>query len=466
MVSRQLHAAAWRGDLAEVRDRLLAGAEVNTMPELRLWSPLMFAASSSRAGAEVLRVLLRAGADPNLVSGREWLAPQSVKEIDPRFPAVLRNEETALRLAVRAGRLDKVRALVEGGADVTFADCNGYTALGAARTPELVHYLASTGAPLDQVSRFGESALIDAAHWGKFATVAQLLELGCDRRPLDWTPLMMAAALGSAGDVAREIQCPSSLHHRDRSNRTPWLLSLTAGSLDKARLLHAAGANLREVGQCSQTGLAMAAERGGVDLISWLIELGTDVNATDDFGQTALMSASRAGNEAAVKTLLAAGADVHALTSTQDQAIHQASNIAIIRLLVEAGADVNLIAGDGGFPLLSAAESGDGHLVKHLVEMGARVDNTRTGETALHIAAQEDQLDVMRLLLQYGADPNALDVDGSPPLDRAWSIPAMELLFSAGAHAELIRTWYAGYSFQSDPEILAFLARKAPMRQS
>ena len=53
-------------------------------------------------------------------------------------------------------------------------------------------------------------------------------------------------------------------------------------------------------------------------------------------------------------------------------------------------------------------------MARHLIEMGARVDNTSTGETALHIAAREDQLEVMRLLLEFGADPNALDVDGSP----------------------------------------------------
>ena len=464
MVSRQLHAAAWRGDLTEVRRRLLAGAELNTTPEPRLWSPLMFAASSPKAGEEILRALLEAGADPNLVSGRECLTPQSVKETDSRFPDVLRNEETALLLATRAGRLDKVRALVEGGADVTFVDCNGYTALGAARIPELVRYLANAGAPLEMVSRFGESALIDAAHWGKFATVAQLLELGCDRRPLEWTPLMMAAALGSAVDVSLEIRSSSSLHDRDRSNRTPWLLSLTAGTLDKARLLHAAGANFHEVGHCGRTGLAMAAETGGTDLINWLIEWGADSNATDDFGETALIEASRSGNEAAVKALLAVGADVHALTSTQNQAIHEASNIEIIRLLVKAGADVNLIAGDGRFPLLAAAEAGDGLLARRLIELGAQVDNTSTGETALHIAVQEDQVDVMRLLLEYGADPNALDVDDSPPLDRAWSLPAMELLFGAGARAELIRTWAAGYPFQADPEILAYLAQKANRR--
>src|SRR5450755_2121661 len=108
MISLQLHAAAWRGDLTEIRKRLLAGAEVNTTPELRLWSPLMFAASSAKAGVEVLQLLLEAGADPNLVTGRSVPTPKFVADSDPALPNVLRNEETPLLIATRAGRLDKV----------------------------------------------------------------------------------------------------------------------------------------------------------------------------------------------------------------------------------------------------------------------------------------------------------------------------------------------------------------------
>ena len=458
MVSRQLHAAAWRGDLSEIRKRLLAGAEVNTTPEHRLWSPLMFAASSPRAGIEVLQLLLEAGADANLVTGRTCQTPSFVAKSDHTSPEFLRSEETAILIATRAGRLDKVRTLVEAGANVAFADCNGYTALGAARTPELVRYLVGAGAPLNTASTYGESSLVDAAHWGKFATVAQLLESGSDPHPLLWTPLMMAAAIGLASEVAREILGSStSLHDRDGSNRTPWLISLTAGSLVKARLLLDAGANFHDLGQRGRTGLMMASETGVTDLVRWLIESGANVNAADEFGDTALMEASRWGTAEAVKILIAAGADVQAFNSVDDQAIHGASNIGIIRLLADAGADVNLIAGDGQFALGRAAESGDGTLVRDLLNLGARVDNTSTGETALHIAAHEDQLEVMRLLLEFGADPNALDVDDSPPLDRAWSIPAMELLFSAGASPKLVRIWNAGYSFQSDPEILTYL---------
>src|SRR5947209_5589220 len=146
--SRQLHAAAWRGDIDETKKQLLAGADVNATPPWRKWSPLMFAAASPRASTELLQLLLEGKADPNLISNRF------------EETASFRFEETALQIAARAGHLHKVQRLVQAGADVRFRDSNGYTVLlGAALNPTLIRYLIDAGADVNSVTPHNESVL-------------------------------------------------------------------------------------------------------------------------------------------------------------------------------------------------------------------------------------------------------------------------------------------------------------------
>jgi ankyrin repeat protein len=458
-ISRQLHAAAWRGDTSETRRLLHAGADVNTMPRWRQWSPLMFAAASPRASIDLLQLLLEGGADPNLVSDRYEQYASVVAAAGLTCP-IFRDEETALLIAARTGHLDIVQSLLRAGADVQFKDSNGCTVLLHAKPePALIQCLLDAGAELTSVTNYGESALSSASKAGDFGVVRQLLEAGSDSGPLCWSPLMRAAAINSADDVAREIRRSVGLHERDPEQRTPWLISLLAGSHAKARLLLEAGANLDDRGRLGSTNLMLAAIRGDAEFITWLMDAGAAVNETDDFGTTALMEAARVGNAACAEALIRAGADACAESEFKDQAIHRANNSEVASLLVAAGADVNSVNGEGGFPLKSAADAGDTALVRGLLRLGADVETTRTGEIALHSAASQDHIEVMRLLLDAGSDPNAQDVDGDPPLDKAWSIPAFELLLSAGADLGLANGWAAELSpYHDDPDIHAYIA--------
>lgn len=68
-----------------------------------------------------------------------------------------------------------------------------------------------------------------------------------------------------------------------------------------------------------------------------------------------------------------------------------------------------------------------------LLAAGANPDATRTGDTALHAATYQDELSIMRELLQRGADANARDFDGWTPLFYAQSVEAVRLLRECGA---------------------------------
>jgi ankyrin repeat protein len=75
---------------------------------------------------------------------------------------------------------------------------------------------------------------------------------------------------------------------------------------------------------------------------------------------------------------------------------------------------------DGSTPLHCACWKGNLDAARLLLERGAQVEALRTGghygTTPLHAACHGDQRDIVRLLLEHGADPHAIDDEGLTPL--------------------------------------------------
>jgi len=137
------------------------------------------------------------------------------------------------------------------------------------------------------------------------------------------------------------LDAGAALSERDTWNRTPWLLSLHAGDLDKCKLLLASGASRDKTGHCGCTPLMYAIKNEHIDILRWLIEEGCHIEATDDFGNTPLIVASEQGSAAAVKFLLDHGARADTLRRGLDKAISVASTPQVVRILVAAGEDLN-----------------------------------------------------------------------------------------------------------------------------
>ncbi|KFY71757.1 hypothetical protein V499_08082 [Pseudogymnoascus sp. VKM F-103] len=97
--------------------------------------------------------------------------------------------------------------------------------------------------------------------------------------------------------------------------------------------------------------------------------------------------------------------DSKLLPETPVGPLHFAKSVAMAKLLLEDGADVDHSPSQWGTPLHAAAERGDIEVAKFLVENGADVDNSNVRvATALHIAVDQGDLDMATLLLDYGAD--------------------------------------------------------------
>ena len=252
-----------------------------------------------------------------------------------------------LRTALGEGDPQRVRALIEAGADARYKREHGYDALldavhgrDVARDPRLLVLLAlltAHGVDLSGVSAYEESGLRVLSRLGRFDGVRLLLEAGADRAQLEWTPLMDAVALGSLADVQAALAQGAALEDRDWWARTAWLLALLTGDIAKARLLRERGADPAARGRGGWPPLFYAIQGHHPDVLRWLLSAGADVHQSDDSGTTSLIRAVEEDDLECVEILLDAGASVEA--SANGTPLSQATSREIVMRLLDAGAD-------------------------------------------------------------------------------------------------------------------------------
>ncbi|BCM93046.1 hypothetical protein IAD21_04933 [Abditibacteriota bacterium] len=312
----KIHEAAAKGDIEAVLRELESGVAVDALND-EGDTPLRAVARSEKSNVETLKLLLGRGADPNSV----------------------------LRGAVYRGNLAYVQYLLDAGADINFVDESGFDALMRVPTERfmfrdetllpLVEFLLERGASVSNVNEDGYTALMIAFDNGSFAIVKWLLEAGADESLLAWTPLMRAIAIGTIDDVREQLEQGASLTAREEcGERTPWLLSLSGGDIEKAKLLLAAGANLNDIGWYQKTALMYPIEANDPEMLKWLLSIGCDVDAAGEYGKTALMQAAQQNSLVFVQLLLEAGADPDKVDSSEKKAISHTSSLEIIRLLL------------------------------------------------------------------------------------------------------------------------------------
>jgi len=155
--------------------------------------------------------------------------------------------------------------------------------------------------------------------------------------------------------------------------------------------------------------LVEAAQNQDREVIRALLRQHVDVNAPQGDGATALHWAAYWDDPVTADLLIRAGAKVNATTDLGVTPLALASSGAVAVKLLAAGAIPNLVTSTGESPLMAAARAGRVDMVKALLEHGADVnakENVR-GQTALMWAVSQRHPDVVHLLLQHGADVRA-----------------------------------------------------------
>ncbi|CBJ31910.1 ankyrin repeat protein [Ectocarpus siliculosus] len=273
----------------------------------------------------------------------------------------------------------------------------------------------------DEQDQFGYTPLMKAAENGHMPVMETLLDQGADatfRHLDDGSTSIIAAALGGYNEIVIALLNKGADKDSPAANgRTPLMEASRKGHLPVVKTLLNADADV-----------TLAAH--GL----------TDEDYCLGDNCTALHFATAGGHLGVVNALLSKGGlEIDAVDTDGTTALHLAvimgRSLPIMETLLVAGADPDIRINTGGVqdcPLETACHSKDNigtyHVCKTLIDHGADV-NSRCpfGSTPLHHACDYSQSDaVLRLLLQAGADENALNDDGDTPgvrellADRAW----------------------------------------------
>ena len=169
--------------------------------------------------------------------------------------------------------------------------------------------------------------------------------------------------------------------------------------------------------------LMKASALGNVAQIKSLVAGGVDVETQDDLGWRPIHMAAERGQPKSVYALAKLGADLNAPDSKGTLPLYWAAimgHVETVKVLVEVGADTEALMSVGGLhfkitPLQFAVCQRKLGAIRVLAQCGADVDaSADDGNKAVHLAAMNDQEDVMVLLWELGADLSAALV---PPAD-------------------------------------------------
>ncbi len=201
-----------------------------------------------------------------------------------------------------------------------------------------------------------------------------------------------------------------------------------------------------EMEQEMNTALIRAAEQGDTSAVMQLLAAGADINHRDANGRTPVMAATHGNQVATVQALIEAGADINLQDNRQDNPFLYAGAeglLEILKLTIAAGADTKLTNRFGGTALIPAAERGPVEVVAELLNhTDVDIDHVNNlGWTALLEAVilgdgGPTRTEVVRLLIEAGADVNLADGQGVTPLAHARQrgyTAMIDLLEAAGA---------------------------------
>ena len=315
------------------------------------------------------------------------------------------------------------------------------------------------------------SLLMAAAFSGQASLVERLLAAGAnpnfkqDYFFIEFDALSLAADRGHTEVVQQLIQAGANPDGLNGFSR-PLTKAVQAGQLEMAQLLIELGADPNVDGlTCNDTLLITAAGKGHTDVVQLLLSLGADISKANNFNETALGVACAKADIATVQALIAAGADLDKpgrdglppllivanapwrrrmiqkqIGLDDGETIEDIDERAtqVVEQLLSAGADPNVTGSSGTTALVIAASQGLAQMVEMLLIANADVnvindrDNARS--TPLIAAIKENQTEIVKILLNMGADHSQPNGQGLSPLELATRAGLSEIVALLRSH--------------------------------
>jgi ankyrin repeat protein len=376
--------------------------------------------------------------------------------------------------AVKAGDAQAIRALLKQRANVNAAEADGMTALHwAARSNDMdtVQLLLRSGANAKAANRYGITPLSLAATNGNAAMIEALIKAGADPNtalPEGETVLMTASRTGNAAAVKALIAHGAQVNLKEQwHDQTALMFAAAENNAAAVKVLVEAGADMNwksrvwnfpeyryetngmavfQLPRGGWTALMFAARQNALDAAAVLADSKVDLNAQDPDGTTALQLAILNTHYDLATMLLRKGADPNVGDNSGMTALYAA---------VDMRAPAGMMTRPN--PKL-AAEIDASEMIKILLSNGANpnlrlrkpiigrhnnlVGDTSLGEgaTPLIRAAKANDLNVLRALLDGGADPMLTLKDRTTPAMIATSLDAIKLLVERGVDVNAFNT--------------------------
>ncbi|MDG2381119.1 MAG: ankyrin repeat domain-containing protein [Pirellulaceae bacterium] len=299
----------------------------------------------------------------------------------------------------------------------------------------------------------GMTALHWAVYYDNLSTTKQLVAIKADvnaQNRYGVPPLSLACKNGSLPIVKLLLDAGADPNARLHGGESVLMTAARTGMVGPVRVLIEAGAEVNGSDDSNQTAIMWAAAEGHGEVVQALIDAKADFRASLESGFTPLFFAVREGQSEVITKLLAAGADVNEELRPQNGSRNRRTNALILAVenghfetaayLLEAGADPNAapagftalhainrvrrpLRGDTDPPPVGSGDMNSLNFVRRLIKSGADIDHRygrtsgksnrysggkaqfgKSGATALLMAARNSDLQLLRLLLDSGAN--------------------------------------------------------------
>lgn len=299
---------------------------------------------------------------------------------------------TPLHAAVIGGHKDVVSLLIKNKAQINarnIADSTPLHVAVEAGHKEIVEILTANGANVNVKSN-NLTPLLSAIKYNHKEIIETLIANGANVNAEDGKPLSFAVLAGYRDIV--EILLKNKAHINMKYS-------------EDATLLH------------------LAAKRGHKEIVNILITRGANIDAMTINDTTPLYIAAQEGHKEVVEILIANRANVNVI-NVEGAPLHIAAGCGhdnVVEVLLNNEAKINVKDNKNRTPLELAVAHGHLQVVKMLLQYKKVDMNAKSNDdwTILHIASQNNNLKMVKYLVDKGSDINAKNASGSKPVHIA-----------------------------------------------